>query len=242
MSEAGYSQNWLGWYRNPGGGVSCVSSNAGTVSRADLHYLAGERDGWNPASQPGDLGVGWDAAPCILAHESNMWTATSCTWRRLYTHGLRVREERHAHQRDRLPQGGPGPRGSRWRLHYRPAWNSRPAVRDGLAARAGPVDLPPAVARRPATAAAGGGGARRARGVDDGGARPRGAAADDGPRCGHKLVKLRVSGGLFQLGWALFFFELFTSIIFSNIDNASMMTQRGMRPSKAAAAFIFTTR
>ena len=50
MSEAGYSQNWLGWYRNPGGGVSCVSSNAGTVSRADLHYLAGERDGWNPAS------------------------------------------------------------------------------------------------------------------------------------------------------------------------------------------------
>lgn len=32
MSEAGYSRNWLGWYRNPGGGVSCVSSNAGTLS------------------------------------------------------------------------------------------------------------------------------------------------------------------------------------------------------------------
>ena len=46
MSEAGYSQNWLGWYRNPGGGVSCVSSNAGTVSPADLHYLAGEQEGW----------------------------------------------------------------------------------------------------------------------------------------------------------------------------------------------------
>ena len=38
ISEAGYSQNWLGWYRNPGGGASCVSSNAGTVSPADLHY------------------------------------------------------------------------------------------------------------------------------------------------------------------------------------------------------------
>ena len=52
-------------------------------------------------------------------------------------------------------------------------------------------------------------------------------------------VKLRVSGGLFQLGWALFFFELFTSIIFSNIDAQGSMTQLGMRAVQGGGGVHF---
>ena len=42
-------------------------------------------------------------------------------------------------------------------------------------------------------------------------------------------VKLRVSGGLFQLGWALFFFEVFSGIIWPNIDGGGSMVTTGMR-------------
>ena len=42
-------------------------------------------------------------------------------------------------------------------------------------------------------------------------------------------VKLRVSGGLFQLGWALFFFGVFHGIIWPNIDGGGSMVKTGMR-------------
>ena len=42
-------------------------------------------------------------------------------------------------------------------------------------------------------------------------------------------VKLRVSGALFQLGWALFFFEVFHGIIWGIIDGGGSMVKTGMR-------------